>query len=912
MRFMSVQWIALLGAWSSLHALGFGPAHAAPAASSLQSAPSTRSAPTGATQKRPLPVEDYDRWRRIESTSLSPDGAWLTYAYSHRVIEDTLTVHRIDDGPAFTIGSASDPVFSDDSRWLAYRIGDDAVGLLDLETGERTRWEGARSFVFARGARHLAVRKEHDPDSPHQGADLLVRDLVRGLDTSFGNVDEFEFNREGTLLGFTVDAAARDGNGVYLLRLASSTLETLDQSSARYARLTWDRSGRALAALRGNRSDGFEERENSLVAFRGLDGDRAEGFRFDPAEAGDFPAGMVVSERGRLGWKADLSMVFVGIGDQRSDLMEDPDAPRPDVDVFHWNDDRIQTVQRARADADRDFTYRAGVELGSGRFVRLTDPAMRTITLGEDGIWGVGRDDRAYVSDWEEERADYYRVDTSTGARSEIVREQRRTLGVSPDGTRFAYWRDGHVWVHALPTGETRNLTASAPISFVNEQYDHPGTKPPYGLAGWTADGRAMILNHRYDLWLQPLDGSPATDLTGGFGAANEVRLRILDLDPDSESVDLEAPRILSGYGEWTKKSGFFELSGGRLTERIFGDREYRGLERASAADRYTFTSSTFAEFPDIYASDAGFRSPRRITDANPQQAEYSWGHRILFEFENRDGVRLQGTLAIPDGRRDGERLPMLVNFYEKKSQELHTYYAPLFGGSYPSGNAGPVAEFGAYVSNGYLVMQLDVHFNTGTTHSDMLDCVTAATRKVIEMGYADPERIALLGGSFSGGGSAFIATQTDMFAAIASRAAPINLAGEFNILFSGSGENNHQYDIYGQGRYGTDPFDDFELYREQSPITHVRNMNTPLLYLHGKLDGSVEYLQGMEFYNALRFLGKPVIFLSYPEEGHNLRKYENQRDFTERLWQFLDHYLKDAPAPKWMTEGVPFLDRYR
>jgi dipeptidyl aminopeptidase/acylaminoacyl peptidase len=119
------------------------------------------------------------------------------------------------------------------------------------------------------------------------------------------------------------------------------------------------------------------------------------------------------------------------------------------------------------------------------------------------------------------------------------------------------------------------------------------------------------------------------------------------------------------------------------------------------------------------------------------------------------------------------------------------------------------------------------------------------------------------------------------MFAAIASRAAPINLAGEFNILFSGSGENNHQYDIYGQGRYGTDPFDDFELYREQSPITHVRNMNTPLLYLHGKLDGSVEYLQGMEFYNALRFLGKPVIFLSYPEEGHNLRKYENQRSFS-------------------------------
>ncbi len=148
------------------------------------------------------------------------------------------------------------------------------------------------------------------------------------------------------------------------------------------------------------------------------------------------------------------------------------------------------------------------------------------------------------------------------------------------------------------------------------------------------------------------------------------------------------------------------------------------------------------------------------------------------------------------------------------------------------------------------------------------------------------------------------------MFVAIASRAAPINLAGEFNILFSGSGQNNHRYDIYGQGRYGTNPFDDFELYRAQSPITHVQTMNTPLLYLHGKKDGSVEYLQGMEFYNALRFLSKPIIFLSYPDEGHNLRAYENQKDFTRRLWQFFDHYLKDKPAPDWMVNGVAFLKK--
>jgi dipeptidyl aminopeptidase/acylaminoacyl peptidase len=406
------------------------------------------------------------------------------------------------------------------------------------------------------------------------------------------------------------------------------------------------------------------------------------------------------------------------------------------------------------------------------------------------------------------------------------------------------------------------------------------------------------------------LDGSAATNLTRGTGSEREIRFRYIRTDPEEVAIDLDEPVLLSAYGERTKMSGFFELDGGRLTERVFEDRLYANLEKAKDADRVIFTWSTFSEFPDLWTSGMDFGNPRRITEANPHQDEYRWGHRILIDFENKDGVPLQATLAIPDDYEPGQRLPMIVNFYEKKTQEMHAYYAPIFGEGYPSGNMGPLAEFPAYVSNGYLVLQPDIHLNTRTTHSDMLDCVTAATRKVIELGYADPDRIALGGGSFSGGGSAFIATQTDMFAAVVARAAPINLAGEFNILFSGSGQNNHSYDIYGQGRYGTNPFDDPELYREQSPITHVKNMNTPLLYLHGVQDGSVEYLQGMEFYNALRFLGKPIIFLSYPDEGHNLRRYENQIDFTQRLWQFLDHHLKGAPAPDWMVHGVPYLRR--
>lgn len=480
-----------------------------------------------------------------------------------------------------------------------------------------------------------------------------------------------------------------------------------------------------------------------------------------------------------------------------------------------------------------------------------------------------------------------------------MLEGQGRTLGLSPDGRHFLYWADGHIWDYRMEDGQRRNLTASAPVSFVNEQYDRQGTKPPHGVAGWTEDGEYVILNGRYDLWLQPLGGGPATALTKGRGAEGEVRLRYVRLDPDEEFIDLSEPVVLSAYGDWTKRYGYFVLDDGEVEERAWGDFRVTQIRKAQHADRVVFARETFVEFPNWHVTDMEMSETEQITDANPWQGEYAWGTNVLFEYENKDGVRLQGALSIPDSYEPGQPLPMLVDFYEKRSQALFQYSRLVFRDT---------PMFAKYVSQGYLVMQPDVHFNGGTTHDDMLEAVEAATRKVVEMGYADPDRIGLHGHSFSGGGASFIATRSNMFAAIVAGAAPINLAGEFDILFHGSGQNNHSYDIYGQGRYGTNPFDDFELYRSQSPITWVQTMDTPLLYLHGTEDGSVEYLQGMEFYNALRFLGKPIIFASYPGEGHHLAKLENQIDFMTRMEQFYAHYLKGEPAPEWMVGGVPFL----
>ena len=875
-----------------------------------------------ATEKRTLEIADYAQWRTISGSKISDDGRWVAWAYSRVRGDDTLHVEALDSDAAHVIASASDPELSDDGAWIAYfiappfleaekllREGETVTrqaGLLELATGASFTWDDASSFGFSEGSSHFFVKKRKtNEEAEHDGTDLILRNLREGFEELIGSVGEAEFNDGGTHLAFTVDAEDKDGNGLYLVDLATGSRRGLDNAKERYARLTWSEEGDALAVLRGEKPEQKVERENVLIAFRHVANRPPTRIDIDATGNGGLGDGVVLSEKGSLVWNEDATMLFVATKRQDDELEDWPedDLPLADVNIWHWADDRIQSQQEQAASRDRDRTYVAAVNLERGTVVPLADERMRTVEITRDGRWAIGRDETAYISDWRPELADLYRLDLRTGERVTVLEGQLRTLGLSPDSRHYLYWKDGDFWDYRIVDDEHVNLTGSAPVDFTNQEYDRFGEKPPHGVAGWTADGDGVVLYDRYDIWLQPLDGSSATNLTGGRGAADEMRLRYIRTDPDARTIDLGEPLLIDAYGQWTKKEGFFELDGDDLEQLTWEDRRFDTPRKAADAERYLFTAQTFQEYPDLYVSGNDFADRTRVTDANPQQDEFLWGHRILFDYTNDDGVPLQGTLAIPDDYEPGQKLPMLVRFYEKYSQDLHLYPTPTFRHS---------PNFAGYVSNGYLVMQPDVHFRIGSSHSDMLESVEAAVRKVIEMGYADPDALGLSGHSYSGGGSAYIATRSEMFSAIAHGAAPINLVSEFNQLFVGSGRNNHSYDIYGQGRYATNPYDDFQRYWDQSPISGVQSMDTPVLYLHGEADPTVNWEQGLEWYNALRFLGKPIIWLSYPDEGHGLRKLQNRIDFQHRLRQFFEHHLKGEPAAGWMTDGVPYLDKER
>ncbi len=114
-----------------------------------------------------------------------------------------------------------------------------------------------------------------------------------------------------------------------------------------------------------------------------------------------------------------------------------------------------------------------------------------------------------------------------------------------------------------------------------------------------------------------------------------------------------------------------------------------------------------------------------------------------------------------------------------------------------------------------------------------------------------------------------------------------------------------------GQARMGVPFWEDFEAHVRNSPAAFVDRLNTPMLMMFGDADGTVDWRQGVEFYNYARRAGKKdFVMLVYPGEDHGLRKKENQMDYQRRILQWFGHYLNGGEAPAWMTEGVSWLER--
>ena len=334
--------------------------------------------------------------------------------------------------------------------------------------------------------------------------------------------------------------------------------------------------------------------------------------------------------------------------------------------------------------------------------------------------------------------------------------------------------------------------------------------------------------------------------------------------------------------------------------ERIHKVAEH--IIKAKDEDKIIFRTSTFEQYPEIRSTELSFTDVKTISNTNPQQSEYNWGTVELVGWKSYEGLDLQGLLYKPEDFDPNKKYPLMVYFYETYTQDMHWHYVPKPTASivYPT----------EYISNGYIVFIPDIKYVDGHPANSAFDCIVSGTDYIAKNSWIDTNRMALQGQSWGGYQTAMLVTMTDKYCCAMAGAPVSNMTSAYGGIRWGSGLSRmFQYEKT-QTRLGGTLWDSLDVYLENSPIFHVPKVQTPLLIMHNDNDGAVPWYQGIEYFVSLRRLNKPAWMLNYNGDAHNLRKLANKRDLSRRMRQFYDHYMLGTPAPKWMTEGIPAVDK--
>jgi dipeptidyl aminopeptidase/acylaminoacyl peptidase len=928
-------------------------------------------APATAT-KRALTHQDYDSWRSITAQQVSRDGKFVAYAYVPQDGDGEIVVRNIatgvdwraprgyrppvppPDDPGTNVAEIQAeqarllrPVFTADSRFLVFgteptkadlnkakkekrkpeEMPKNGLSITDLANGTVTKIEKVKTFrVPEDGSGFIAYLFEPIPEpktdpnpqptprpgrstkKKEYGSELVLRNMTTGAERKFSDALDFTISKDAKTLIYTVSSRKEETNGVYAVKTDSEDQPTaLISGKGKYQRLTWDEDNTQIAFI-SDKEDAAAKQPKFRVYNWNLKDPQAN--EIVSTGSANFPKEMVISERGNLSFSLDGSRLFLGSAPppepERNPDEEIPADEKVLVDLWHWKDDYVQPIQRVRAEQDRNRSYRAVYDFEAKKFVQLADETMENVSASNDGRYAIGSDNRKYrvTSDYDPGFSDYYLVNTSDGSRKQLASKQRGGYSLSPNA-KYAIYFDGKDWnSYSITDGSKTNLTKDLKVNFYNEETDIPSTPNSYGVAGWTKDDKDVLIYDRYDVWQIAPDGSRAKNLTDGVGRKEKTQLRYVRLDPKERSIDPDKPMLLQAENQETRDSGFYreKVNSDALPQKLLmAAKDFNNPTKAKDADVLIMTASRFDQFPDIWVTNSSFRELKRVSNGDAQRAGFLWGTAELVSFKNTDGVPLKGVLLKPENFDPRKKYPMMVYIYERLSQGLHQFRNPS-----PGTSINPTF----YVSNGYLVYMPDIVYTVGYPGHSAMKSVLPAIQEVVDKGFVNEDAIGIQGHSWGGYQIAYMVTQTNRFKAAAPGALVANMTSAYSGIRWGTGlPRQFQYER-SQSRIGGSLWEFPLRYLDNSPVFRADRVETPLLMIHNDEDDAVPWYQGIEYFLALRRLGKEAYLFNYNGEKHGLRKRINQKDYTRRLQEFFDHFLKGASAPEWMEKGIPYLQR--
>jgi dipeptidyl aminopeptidase/acylaminoacyl peptidase len=913
-----------------------------------------------AQSKEPLDHSSYDIWKTIEDQEISDDGRWVLYSLVPQEGDAELRVRSASGEVGYSIARGTSASFTHDGKFVITLIKPehslvraaerqqqdpedqpkDSLGILDLSSGDVMRIARVKSFKLPEeGAGWLAYLLERAAGEPetvegsiHEGEEetrqeeaegkkkkdnqigtiLLVRDLSNGEERRYEHATEYMFSNDGDRLVYAASSEDGSADGVFSVAVDNGEAVEVLTGEGIYRSLALDDVGEQVAFL-SNRDD-YQSDQPEFRLYHWRDGHL--GARVIAAEgSAGIPDGWWVSERGEVSFSENGERVFFGTAPRPEPEVRDstPEDETVKVDIWHWKDPQLQPMQLLQVDRERNRSYLAVVHLYDDRVIQLATTEVPNVSAGAhgDANRALGTSDLPYrmLSSWVfPAYNDIYVVDVNSGTQSQHLGKLQGTASLSPGGKYLYWWDRGDLawYVKALDSGQAVNVSGEVPYPLHNEDHDSPYAPYSYGSAGWTEGDREFLVYDRYDVWaLDPDAGGSPRNVTEGAGRRDSLRFRYVRLDREQLSIPSDEPLLLSAFNVWTKEAGFYSdrVSGNREPRQLlFMPRRFSNPTKAKNAEVFLFTRQNVEEFPNLWVSDPEFGRMRQVSDANPQQAEYMWATVELMQWRSTDGKILQGLLYKPEDFDPSKQYPLMVYFYERESNNLYTHYPPIPHRS--------VIRPTFYASRGYLVFIPDIVYQIGYPGESAMKCVMPGVLELVKTGYVDEGNIGVQGHSWGGYQIAYMVTKTNLFKAAAGGAPVSNMISAYGGIRWGSGMSRmFQYEKT-QSRLGASLWEAPMRYIENSPIFWADKVETPLLMLHNDQDAAVPWYQGIEMFVALRRLGKAAWLVNYNGEPHWPTTYANKRDWNIRLQQYFDHFLKGAPAPLWLAEGVPAIQK--
>jgi len=784
--------------------------------------------------------------------------------------------------------------FTEDSRFAIFTQSQDTLCIMNLKTGDIEHISQIKSFALNHQSLTYLLNS--------QDQRLIVRNLQTGIQQIYTDIDDYFCNNDGKVILLQKNSGPKlpATHELQWLNVETNTINTIWRGERVYNcvfNATSDQCSFIEKTGDGNES------VNILWLYK--QGDERATILVNNQTVG-MEKGIVLNNSAPK-FSKDGNYIYFELVSPPPTIDEQLDDNTKTVNIWHYNDKIIQQDQL------KDITnhYQAVIQKKNGfviRFVNENESVVSDLDNNNIDENILIKTNFNYDSDWlKEVRSSLYLFNVKNNIRKIV--NKHMILGNGSLSKSYVLYYDAEqrqYFTYNIKTGNTVNVSKSIKEPLYDVEGDHPRVPSYYAPKSfiWSQNDSAVLIYDRYDIWkIDPLGIKFPINITNGYGKKHHIVFRIIETKWNTDKYMEDGSLILSAFNLNNKENGFYSIDADKKKDPVklsMGKHlDYVGLispnsqllydyppVKARDANIYIIRRSSVTDAPNFFYTN-DFRDYAKISCNEPQK-NYNWMTSELVKWNLPDGKTAEGILYKPENFDPDKKYPVIFFLYERVANELNSWYD--FEKS--SGDM----NIPYFVSNGYIVFRSDIYYKVGEPGASAYNAVMSSLKYLSHNRWIDIHHVGLQGHSFGGYEVNYLVTATHAFAAAASASGPTDLFS----IYGMSSYSRYMTETY-QGRIGGSPWNKQNLYLKNSPFFQANKVTTPLLLMVGKNDNSVPSQQGVGYFLALRRMKKKVWLLEYENGGHQ----GGGIDYTIRLGQFFDHYLKDSIAPEWMTNGI-------